>query len=406
MATLSFAGSIPLNLARARPASRNRRASPLSLVLPVLAALTFPGPALAQNPVGGTVVDADTQQPLVGAQLVVDDTNLGALARANGAFLIEGVPGATATLRVLMIGYAPWQETVNVGDRAIRVELQRQAISLDEIVVTGTAGGAQARAVGNAVSAVAMSEVIERRAPPKIQSMLTAEVPGLRLRSVGGEIGGGGSIKIRGTGSLVLSNEPVIFVDGVRVDNRDNAESAAFVNRRGGPSRLNDLALNDVERIEVIKGPAAATLYGTEASNGVIQIFTKRGQQGAPKFEVSLRQGASFLYDAANKYPVVWGIDSDTGQLLSANLVELESERGTPIFRTGLPTSVFASVSGGIENLRYYFSADVLRDQGMVDYQWQNKLAGRSNLSYTTDNFEVGANMGFIRQKTHTSGGE
>ena len=158
--------------------------------------------------------------------------------------------------------------------------------------------------------------------------MLTAEVPGLRLRSVGGEIGGGGSIKIRGTGSLVLSNEPVIFVDGVRVDNRDNVNSAAFVNSRGGPSRLNDLALADVERIEVIKGPAAATLYGTEASNGVIQIFTKRGQQGAPRFEVSLRQGAAFLYDAANKYPVVWGVDSDTGQLLSANLVDLERERG------------------------------------------------------------------------------
>ena len=160
-----------------------------------------------------------------------------------------------------------------------------------------------------------------------------------------------------------------------------------------------------MERIEVIKGPAAATLYGTEASNGVIQIFTKRGQQGSPRFEVSLRQGAAFLYDAANKYPVVWGVDSDTGQLLSANLVELENERGTPIFRTGLPTSVFASVSGGIENLRYYFSADVLRDQGMVDYQWQTSSRAGQH-SYTTDNFEVGANMGFIRQKTHTSGGE
>ena len=190
MATLSFAGSIPLNFPRARPASRSCRASPLSLVLPVLAALTFPGPALAQNPVGGTVVDADTQQPLVGAQVVVDGTNLGALARANGAFLIDGIPGATATLRVLMIGYAAWEETVNVGDRAIRVELQRQAISLDEIVVTGTAGGAQARAVGNAVSSVAMSEVIERRAPPKIQSMLTAGSSRASPALVGGEIGG------------------------------------------------------------------------------------------------------------------------------------------------------------------------------------------------------------------------
>ncbi|MXX56632.1 MAG: SusC/RagA family TonB-linked outer membrane protein [Gemmatimonadetes bacterium] len=406
MSVPRFANPILLIPCRARSPSPRERASPWFPVFAVVAALALPSQGAAQQPIGGTVVDAQTLQPLVGAQIVVDGTSLGALAGANGAFLIEGVPGATATIRVLMIGYATWEETVNVGDRAIRVELRTEAISLDEIVVTGTAGGSQARAVGNAVSAVAMSEVIERRSPPKLQSMLTAEVPGLRLRSVGGEIGGGGAIKIRGTGSRGLSNEPVIFVDGVRVDNRDNVNSAAFVNSRGGPSRLNDLALADVERIEVIKGPAAATLYGTEASNGVIQIFTKRVQQGAPRFEVSMRQGAAFLYDAANKYPVVWGVDSDTGQLLSANLVDLERERGTPIFRTGLPTSVFASVSGGIQNLRYYFSADVLRDQGMVDYQWQNKLAGRSNLSYTTEDFEVGVNMGFIRQKTHTSGGE
>ena len=124
----------------ARSPSRRERASPWFPVLAVVAALALPFHAGAQQPIGGTVVDAQTLQPLVGAQVVVDGTNLGALAGANGAFLIEGVPGATATIRVLMIGYATWQETVNVGDRAIRVELRTEAISLDEIVVTGTAG--------------------------------------------------------------------------------------------------------------------------------------------------------------------------------------------------------------------------------------------------------------------------
>ena len=386
--------------------SRTSRKSAASMVASALmaVALVAPTPSLAQQVIGGTVIDAATQRPLVGAQIVVVGTNLGALARASGGFLIEGVPGATVEIRVIMLGYATWAQNVNVGDRNIRVELQTEAIALNEIIVTGTAGGTQARAVGNAVSVVPMASVIERRAPPEIQSMLTAEVPGLTLRSVGGEVGVGGPIKIRGTGSLVLSNEPVIFVDGVRVDTRDGVQSATF-RARGGASRLNDLALNDIERIEVIKGPAAATLYGTEASNGVIQIFTKRGQQGAPRFEVSLRQGAAFLRNAAEKYPLVWGLD-ESGQLLSANLVELEEARGTPIFRTGLTNAFFGSVSGGIENLRYYFSADILRDEGMVDYQWQNKLAVRSNLSYSSASFEAGVNMGFIRQKTHNSGGE
>jgi len=384
--------------------SRKSRISLAVIALMVMAVIS-PGSSMAQLVIGGTVIDGTTQRPLVGAQISVVGTNLGALAGQNGVFVVTGVPGVNADIEVIMIGYARVEQTVNVGDMEIRIEMSPQAISLDEIVVTGTAGGSQARSIGNAVSSIDMSSLQAERAPPKLQSMLTAEVPGLRLRSTGGEIGGGGSIKIRGTGSLALSNEPVIFVDGVRVDSRDMAQSDAFNMSRGGPSRLNDLSLNDIERIEVIKGPAAATLYGTEASNGVIQIFTKKGQQGAPKFEFNLRQGAAFLYDAENKYPVVWGKDAG-GNLISANLVKLERERGTPIFRTGLPTSIFGSISGGIENIRYYFSLDGLKDEGMVDYQWQNKLAGRSNLSYTTDNFEAGVNMGFIRQKTHTGGRE
>lgn len=365
--------------------------------------------AVQEGTISGRVVEANTLRPLTGAQVSIPGMGIGGLANNAGRYRLASVPAGEVAIRVQMLGYGTEERTLTVGagqSVVLDFELSEQALALDQIVVTGTPGGTQARAIGNAVSNVQMQEVAERRTPPNMQTLISAEVPGLRLRSAGGEIGSGGTLQIRGTGSLVLSNEPLIFVDGVRVDNRTNPESAAFVNSRGGPHRLNDLNLNEIERIEVIKGPAAATLYGTEASNGVIHIFTKKGTQGAPQFEVVLRQGANFLWNAEDKYPLVWGRDPDSGELLSTNLVALEESRGTPIFTTGYPQSVFASVAGGIANLRYYFSTDIGRDEGIVDYQWQNKLSTRTNLSYTTESFEAGVNLGFVRQKTHTSGSE
>lgn len=375
-----------------------------------LAARARSGPDRADSTgtISGRVVDRRSSAPIAGVRVFIPDSDIDTSTGTNGRFVLPDISSGRHTLQVAMIGYrAETREVVVRRDETIQVnfDLSVEALALDAVVVTGTAGGAQVRAIGNVVSSVPAAEVLERRAATDFQTFLPAEVPGLTVRSAGGEMGAGGLVTIRGASSMTVGNEPLVFVDGIRVDNRMNAVQAANF-ARARPSRLNDLPLSEIESIEVIKGPAAATLYGTEASNGVIQIITKKGVRGEPRLEVALRTGSNFLWRDEHKYPVVWGRDPETGEVISANLVRLEKERGTPIFRTGYPRSAFASVSGGSQNLLYYFSADMAKDQGIVSYQWQDKFTARSNLSYTTETFEVGVDGGLIRQSTASAAAE
>ena len=376
---------------------------PFPLVLAVLVLLAGPVSARGQVVVG-TVVDANTLQPIVGAEVVVEGTRSGTLTDGGGRFRLEGLQGTQVSLRVEMLGFRALTQAVQVGDTDIRLELSPQAISLDEIVVTGQAREIEKRAIGTVVASLSVPEQLNRQAPVNINQFMATAVPGVRIRNSGGEIGAGQRLKIRGAGSLSLGSEPIFFVDGVRIDSRENAP-AANRQQRTPPSRLNDLPIDDIERIEIIKGPAAATLYGTEAGNGVVNIITKRGTTGAPRFNLQVRTGGNFLRNPENVFPVVWARDPDTDQLMSLNIVQSEQDRGTPIFRTGRPMSLYASASGSTrDGIRYYLSGSADRDEGIVSYHWLNRLTGRSNLSYTAGPFEVGLRLGIIHQTTHNEG--
>lgn len=356
--------------------------------------------------VAGTVSNARTGAPVSGAVIVIEGTDQGTISDASGRFRIIGLEGQVVTLRAQMIGFRTVTQVARVGDTAVRLALVESAIELDEVVVTGTVGGAQVRAIGNAVSTIRAEGAIERRAPDRMLSLLGAEVPGIRIRSTGGEIGSGGTITIRGPGSLSVSNQPILMIDGVRVDNEPSARSAAF-QERTGPSRINDIILADVDRIEVIKGPAAATLYGTEASNGVIHIITKKGRAGPPQFDIQIKQGATFLMNPERRYPSVYGRDPTTGELLSVNLVQSEKERGTPIFRTGRPQALSLSMGGATESIRYFFSGTAEREEGIVSYHNQNRFGVRTNFGYIgSENFEASVEAGFIRQSTINDGSQ
>ncbi|MGH7475238.1 MAG: TonB-dependent receptor domain-containing protein [Longimicrobiales bacterium] len=356
----------------------------------------------------GSVIDRRTRAPLASVQVHLAALAIGTITDGRGRFLLPNVPAGTHDIRAEVLGYRA--ETVQLTVRSeqttsVTFELTAEAIALDEVVVTGTAGGVESRAIGNVVEMVPVVEVLERRSPTSMQDFLVAEVPGLRIRSQGGEIGAGFRMQIRGTGSMTLGGAPIVYVDGVRVDSRENAP-AANRQERTPPSRLSDLPLNDIERIEVIKGPAAATLYGTEASNGVIQIFTKKGTEGRPRIDVKITQGANFLHNPEDVFPVVYGTDPTTGELLSLNLVTSENERGSPIFQTGHSQSLFASISGSTEGVKYHLSGELGRDEGLVSYHWQEKVRARSNISYTTGAFDVGVNLGVIHQVTNNEGSQ
>ncbi len=387
-------------------------------MLALLLLLAMPAAAGAQQSVGGTVVDGANQRPLVGAQVVIDGTELGALTDNRGRFLILNVPGNQVTVRAIMIGYRDATATVEPGTANVVIAMAETAVSLDEIVVTGTAQAQLRRSLGTSVGRVQAAEMEELRPAVDVQQMLSANVPGVRVMLGGGEVGSGGNIRIRGASSLSLSSQPLLYVDGVRV-NENNADRGIVggigVDSRWPPSRINDLNPDDIESIEIIKGPAAATLYGTEASNGVINVITKRGARGAPRFTLTVKQGAAFIPDVENTFPEVY-YRSAAGDIVAVNILRSDRVTGEfpgddvsygPWFRTGNPRSYGGTVSGGSETLAYYFSADWDRDEGPVEYNWKNKLSARANLNYTpSENLDINFGFGYARSRMRSAGAQ
>lgn len=387
--------------------------------------VTFAPSAFAQaGSVAGTILDSKTGRPLPDAAVRVENADQSARTGTRGEFRLTGVAGSSVRLLVTRIGYQPITATVTVGNQAVRIELNEMVVKLDELVVTGTAGEQQKRTLGNAVGQVQVSNTLQMVGPPaKIQDLLSVNVPGVRIMRASGAIGTGGTTRIRGSGSLSLSNEPLIYIDGVRSNNQAAVRSFGF-NGQESPSRINDLNPEEIESIEILKGPSAATIYGTEASNGVIQIITKRGRSGRPTIEAHLDAGANWLANPEGRYPENYylrrgGDYRNPDDIKVFNPQTFQRARniqiigpdgelhGPGIFTTGTPIAGGASISGGSDQLRYFFSTDFNRDEGAVDYNWQNKYAGRANLSYTTaDNkFKIDLSLGTIRSRTRGASG-
>lgn len=368
----------------------------------VLAVL--PGVVAAQDPaartaiISGTVVASPSLRPLEGAQLQVAGTQQGTMSDASGRFRLTQLAGSSVSVVVRLIGYAPRTVTLRVGDNNARVELTEAVTMLDQIVTTGTPGATQVRAVGNAVSQVNAAEVLQAAPVSDVQQLLNGRVPGVTILPASGNVGTGGSMRVRGVASLSLSNEPILYVDGVRANNAPDGGPNIRQGRQ--TNRLNDINPEDIESIEVIKGPAAATLYGTEASSGVIQIITKKGRTGAPSWEFAVKQGTNWLMNPQSKVPVVYSRDA-AGVLTGVNLYDLEKTAGRDPFQTGRTQSYLASLRGGTDLIHYFISGDWDNSAGIVSYNWQRRYTTRANLSVVPGGkVTVNGNLGFTRSNT------
>lgn len=377
----------------------------LSLCLAVAVSLALaisavPVLAQAQGTVVGTITDT-AGQPLSGVQVVAVGTQRGALTGADGRYTIAGVPAGERQIRATSLGYRAETRRIDLAaGETVTVDFQlaTSAVALDEIVVTGTAGGVERRAIGNVVTNIRASEVMELAPVPDMQSLLNARAPGVLVTPGTGMVGSGSQIRIRGSSSISLSNTPLLYVDGVRVD---NAQNSGPVNQAFGSSvisRINDFNPDDIESIEIIKGPAAATLYGTEAANGVIQIITKRGAQGAPQWNFTTRQGANWFRDAIGRVPVNYWRNPATGQVESINFAQTEKDRGNPLWRTGHVQNYNLSVSGGTADFRYHISGNWDEEQGA---DWDNSVTrrgARANLTVVASpSVEITGNVGYTR---------
>jgi TonB-dependent starch-binding outer membrane protein SusC len=237
--------------------------------------------------VRGRVTEAATLRPVSDAQVILGTTGASAVTNANGDYVISNAPAGTHDLTVRRIGYMRLSRQVTVAVGAeVRADfaLTQSASQMEAVVITGTAGPTEKRSIGNSVTQLDVAELTDRTTLRTVSDVLQGRTPGVTVMSGSGSPGTSAEITVRGYGTFT-NNRPVVYIDGIRMDiedlgtwNPSGAGTGGFSGQR--TSALDLINPNDIESIEVIKGPAAATLYGADAAQGVIQIITKKGQRG------------------------------------------------------------------------------------------------------------------------------
>ncbi len=356
----------------------------------ILAATVFGAGELRAQQTGtltGQVTAQSTGEPLSDAQVSIQALNLGTLTRTDGRYLVTSVPTGTHTVSVTYVGYGSVARQVTISpsqSTSADFTLATSAINLDEIVVTGTGGPTQRRQLGQTINSVSAAD-LEVAPIQNVTDALQGRVPGMTGTAFGLE-GGGARIRLRGAVSLSQRNTPLIYIDGVRVDNTFNDAAAVAT------SRLNDINPSNVERIEVIKGAAAATLFGTEASSGVIQIFTKRGTVSEPVYTFRMDQRISSI-DAEEGMPRNWAWDADSNQLLS-------NHPAPDFVEPAWQQDFSASVRGGTPGVKYFASGRISNQPGSAPNNEADNYSLRTTLDFAhTDKLSSSLDVNVTRNE-------
>ncbi len=317
----------------------------------------------------GVITEAQSGVPVPGANVVIEDANLGAASGANGQYVIEQVPAGDHTVTVRFVGYRTINRTVTVAagqTLTVDFQMEEEALGLDEIVVTGTAGQARRKEVGNSISSIDTRDL--ESPPTDLDELITGQAPGVTVNLGEGMSGSGAQIRLRGNTSISQSNAPLIYVDGIRMRSDGYPKNVPPVGYSGRSANvtanpLNDINPNDIERIEIIKGAAATTLYGTEAASGVIQIFTKTGTAGDASWSFQAQQGFTDMQAFGPSNAPFMRVD--------------------PWLSTAHQQKYSGSVRGGVSELRYFVSGTYTDGQGVLPDDSQEKFNVRGNFSFS-----------------------
>lgn len=393
---------------------QRRRSRLLILASTVVAALALVATPIAVRAQTGTLVgrvtDARSGQGIQDVGVQVEGTKLGAGTNVDGRYRLTSVPVGSAVLVVRRIGYTVERKTVTVSTSETMVDfvLQAGAVALDQVIVTGTAGAQELRSVGNAVSTVNAEQVMAQTQAPDLSSLIKGGASGVTILERSGRLGSGPTIQIRGRSSIGLENSPLVYIDGIRVNNTTATGPAGVAGRLGGQGatyagRLNDILPDDIESIQIIKGPAAATIYGTEAANGVIQIITKKGAlSGRNEFSAQVQGGTLTFRDAENRMPTNYMKDKTSGAIVPWNGVKQEKDRGTPIFKDGLTRLYTGTLAGGREQARYYVSSAYENDYGIEPNNSLRQASMHANVDVAVNSkTDFAASLNFINLSEH-----
>ena len=348
-----------------------------------LVALSATG-LMAQSTQGTIAVRVTADgQPVDQAQVAIVGTNIGGLTNATGSLLVRNVPAGSQTVRVIRVGYSEQKKPVDVtagGTASVDFALTQVALSLAPVVTTAT-GETRRVEVGNTISQIDVAKAIEGAPIKNVDDLLTARTTSVAITQ-GNQTGSGSRIRIRGQSSLSLSNQPLFVIDGIRMSSQ--ADDTNLPTGGATPSRIGDINPDEIENIEIIKGPSAAALYGTAAANGVVVINTKRGRAGAAKWSIygeggvikdrntyptaytmfgkQLPQGTTAPFNFCNNQRV--GIGGCTVDSI-ADLNIFDEKDLTPV-GTGNRSQVGGQLSGGSESVRYFISGEREDETGVM----------------------------------------
>ncbi|MGH7500483.1 MAG: SusC/RagA family TonB-linked outer membrane protein [Longimicrobiales bacterium] len=327
--------------------------------------------------IAGTVLDEETQRPLLGAQVSIPGTSLGALVDRDGRFTVSGVPAGEATVRVERIGYGANEQTVTVpggGTAVVNFALQPQAVSLEELVVVGY--GTQRREdLTGAVSSVTSDKFIQ--APARdAASLIAGKIAGLSVTSPSGDPRDGTEIMLRGVTTINGPRNPLILVDGV-------------------PGGLETVAPQDIESIDVLKDGSAAAVYGSRASNGVIFITTKKYQGGSPTIRYEGYASYQTLYNQpdfldAVDYRRLIGEGFDFEDLGSS------TDWQDQVLRNPMSYNHNLTITGGASNTNYVASLSYENGQGIFERSNNRELTGRVNVGHTMYDGRLQADLNLL----------
>jgi len=376
----------------------------MALAITLLASGTVFGlPLNAQQiaTITGKVTDARTGEPIPLASVRVEGTQLGGVSADDGTYRIARVPAGAHTIVARRVGYSPGSKPVTVeagGAVTLDFALTASATELEQIVVTGTAGNQSRAAQGAVVASIDASEVNSKAPITNVTDVLQGRVAGVNVENTSGTIGAAPRINIRGATSIALSNAPLVFIDGVRMSSGARQDIGNFHNLEGLGGQtitaLNDINPDDIESIEIVKGPAASTLYGADASAGVIQIITKKGRLGAHPFKQNFslewnQVQPNFtplpLYGTCGASDVApGGADLCQGKEVGTVISDNPLVRGN-VFRNGNLGALDYSGQGGGDNFGYFVSGSISNEKGTSPNNYYHRRTGRTSFNWTVN---------------------
>jgi TonB-linked SusC/RagA family outer membrane protein len=384
----------------------------------LIACLFFASAAMAQFTISGNITD-NGGEPLIGVSILVKGTTTGTVTDFNGDYTLDVRSGSSATLLISYTGFKTIERDVTSSTGTLNITMEDDIANLDEVVVTGLASGVKRSNSGNAITSIEGDALSDQTNPQTLDNALYGKIPGVQMTANGGAPGGGINVQLRGVSTLGAgSSQPLYIIDGVYMDNSAARTFRSSVSGAGGgsssnnqdnvSSRISDINPDEIEKIEILKGPSAAAIYGTRANAGVIIITTKKGAAGQSKVsfsqDIGFARGQNFIgFDDWDEQKIRNYFGSNAEPQLELLREAQAADRiidWEDFFygETPLLSNTSVSASGGNQNTQFYASGNFQTEDGIIKNTGYDRYSFRVNIDHKfSELLSVKFNNNFIR---------